>query len=81
MVEKPVWFVEIEIPLELMDDIKEGSIDIADKTIDLDEIEDAYNKDLDKEGAAEDTNQEQAENMSMPDQQQGMTTPGGPAGF
>lgn len=50
-VKKKVWFVEIEIPLELMDDIKEGSIDLADATIDLKEIEDAYDEDLDKEGA------------------------------
>lgn len=52
-VEKKVWFVEIEIPLELMDDIKEGSIDLADATIDLEEIENAYDEDLDKEGTQE----------------------------
>ena len=83
MVEKPVWFVEIEIPLELMDDIKEGSIDIADQTIDLDEIEDAYNKDLDKEGATQNLEGEQMDNMASPDQQQGMsspTAPGAPMG-
>lgn len=50
MHERKVWFVRIEIPLELMDNIKEGSIDLADSTIDLEEIEDAYSKDLDKEG-------------------------------
>lgn len=53
-IEKKVWFVEIEIPLELMDDVKEGSIDLADSTIDLKEIDDAYNEDLDKEGAKQD---------------------------
>lgn len=54
-VKKQVWFVEITIPLELMEDIKEGSIDIAGSTIDLQEIEDAYDQDLDKEGAAQNT--------------------------
>jgi hypothetical protein len=49
MVDRPVWFVKIEIPLELMDDIKEGSIDLADSTIDLADIDDAYAEDLDKE--------------------------------
>ena len=49
-VERKVWFVKITIPLELMDDIKEGSIDLADQTIDLAELDDAYDKDLDKEG-------------------------------
>ena len=48
-VEKKVWFVEIEIPKNLMNEIKEGSIDLADQTIDLEEIESAYEEDLDKE--------------------------------
>ena len=47
MVKKKVWYVEIVIPFELMDDIKEGTIDLADQTIDLSEIEDAYDEDLD----------------------------------
>ena len=47
MHKRKVWFVEISIPVELMDDIKEGTIDLADQTIDLSEIEDAYNEDLD----------------------------------
>jgi hypothetical protein len=64
-VEKKVWFVEIEIPLELMDDIKEGSIDLADATIDLKEIEDAYDEDLDKEGAQEEDGQEMAPDQEM----------------
>lgn len=78
MVEKPVWFVNIQIPLELMDEIKEGSIDIADQKIDLDEIDDAYNKDLDKEGATE-TQPDQQDNQQSPDQQ-GMATPTTPIG-
>lgn len=60
-VSKKVWFVRIEIPLELMNDIKEGSIDLADQTIDLDEIEDAYNEDLDK--AETQTAQQPADSM------------------
>jgi hypothetical protein len=63
MVDRKVWLIRIEIPLELMDDIKEGSIDIADQTIDLEEIEDAYDEDLDTdmgddEEEKEDANQE-----------------------
>jgi len=49
MKERKVWFVKIEIPLELMDSIKQGSIDLAGSTIDLADIEDAYNEDLDKD--------------------------------
>jgi hypothetical protein len=44
---RKVWFVEITIPFELMDDIKQGSIDLAGETIDLSEIQDAYDEDLD----------------------------------
>lgn len=59
-VEREVWFVKIEIPLELMDDIKEGSIDIAGQSIDLDELEDAYDSDLDKEGLKQENENEGA---------------------
>lgn len=62
-VDKKVWFVSIEIPLELMDDIKEGSIDLAEQTIDLDDIEDAYNEDLDKEETKQ-NEQAPADNMA-----------------
>lgn len=48
MIERKVWFVRIEIPLELMDEIKEGSIDLADQKIDLEDIDKAYDEDLDK---------------------------------
>jgi hypothetical protein len=62
-VDKKVWFVNIEIPLELMDDIKEGSIDLAEQTIDLDDIEDAYNEDLDKEETKQDEGQTSPTNI------------------
>jgi hypothetical protein len=55
---RKVWFVKIQIPKDLMNDIREGSIDLADQEIDLNELEDAYNEDLDKEGI-EDTGQDQ----------------------
>lgn len=61
MHKKSIWFVEIEIPFELMDDIKEGSIDLADSTIDLSELEDAYDEDLDQAaGETEETAQQEA---------------------
>lgn len=60
--ERPVWFVSITIPKDLMDDIKEGSIDLAEQTIDLNELEDAYDEDLDKDGDT--SEQEGQENQS-----------------
>lgn len=48
-VKKDVWLVKITIPMSLMDDIKEGSVDLQGSTIDLNELDDAYSEDLDKE--------------------------------
>ena len=50
MTTRKVWLVSIEMPKELMNDIREGSIDLAGQTIDLTELDDAYDEDLDKEG-------------------------------
>lgn len=63
MIERKVWFVSIEIPKQLMNEIKEGSIDLADKAIDLEEIDQAYEEDLDKENVQDDT-QQQAQGMN-----------------
>ena len=68
MNKRKVWFVEIQIPFELMDDIKEGSIDIADDTIDLSEIEDAYNEDLDDSTKAEGQGPETEQDEAQPEQ-------------
>lgn len=56
---RKVWFVQIELPLHLLDSIKEGSIDLADQNIDLEDLDRAYDEDLQKEGV--DDSQEQAE--------------------
>ena len=50
---RPVWLILIQIPSELMDDVKEGSIDLADQTIDLEELDDSYDEDLDKDDGTE----------------------------
>lgn len=68
MNKRKVWFVEIVIPFELMDDIKEGSIDLAGQTIDLSEIEDAYDEDLDDVEQTDQANEQENAEMaqSMP---------------
>jgi hypothetical protein len=71
MSEREVWLVYIEIPSQLLDDIKEGSVDLAGKTIDLDELDDSYDKDLDKDGTTQ-----QEENQMQPN---GMPPETGPA--
>lgn len=49
IIEKPVWLVEIIMPKSLMSDIRTGSIELEDQDIDLDELDQAYEQDLDKE--------------------------------
>lgn len=49
LVEKIVWLVSITMPKSLMNDIKTGSIELEDQTIDLEELDQAYEEDLDKE--------------------------------
>ena len=49
MAHRSIWLIYIEMPKELMDDIREGSIDLADQTIDLNDLDEAYNDDLESE--------------------------------
>lgn len=44
---KQVWLVEISMPKALMSDIKTGSVEMEDQTIDLEELDQAYEQDLD----------------------------------
>jgi hypothetical protein len=78
MVKKWVWLVRIEIPKELMNDIREGSIDLAGETLDLEELDDAYDEDLDKAGTEEDEGQAPAD-QGMGQGQMGAPATGGAA--
>jgi len=49
MKERPIWLVYIEMPKEIMDDIREGSIDLAGQNIDLNDLDDAYDDDMESE--------------------------------
>jgi len=74
MIEREVWLVMIEMPKELMDDIREGSIELAGQDIDLGELDSAYDEDLDKENTEdEDQDQDMDQGMGqMPAMDQGM---------
>ena len=61
IVEKPVWLVEIVMPKSLMSDIRTGSIEMEDQDIDLEELDQAYEQDLDKEEAQSDARAEDAQ--------------------
>lgn len=54
MIKRTVWLVRIEMPKQLMNEIREGSIDLADQTIDLDELDEAYEQDYDQDAKQDD---------------------------
>jgi hypothetical protein len=60
MVKRSVWLVLIEMPKELMNEIREGSIDLAGQTVDLQELDDSYDDDLDQ-GDLKDQTDDEAE--------------------
>ena len=78
MKERPIWLVYIEMPKEIMDDIREGSIDLAGQNIDLNDLDDAYDDDMeseDSDGTEDGGQNEQQEpgmagNIGGTDQQQ-----------
>jgi hypothetical protein len=53
------------MPKELMDEIREGSIDLADQTIDLEELSDSYEDDLDQEDIKDDEYEDTAQSPGM----------------
>lgn len=46
----PVWFVKIKMPKKLMSDIRQGYIEMQGETIDFEDIDDAFEQELDQEG-------------------------------
>ena len=65
---KTVWLVEITMPKALMNDIRTGSIEMEDQDIDLDELEQAYEQDLDQEANQSDEQADNAEQSLQPQQ-------------
>jgi len=59
LIEKPVWLVEIEMPKSLMTDIRTGSIELEDQDIDLEDLDQAYEEDIDQEQYKDDDNAQQ----------------------
>lgn len=61
LITKPVWLVEIVMPKALMNDIRTGSIEMEDQDIDLDELDQAYEQDLDDEANSSEAQAQDAE--------------------
>jgi hypothetical protein len=66
LVKKKVWLVEIVMPKSLISEIRTGSIELEDQNIDLEDLDSAYEEDLDQEEFKQDESNEQQQD----DQQQ-----------
>ena len=64
LIDKKVWLVEIVMPKNLMSDIRTGSIELEDQTIDLGDLDSAYEEDLDQEELT--TSETEANNAQQP---------------
>ncbi len=49
LIKKPIWLVELEIPKYLINDIRQGSMELEDMDIDMDDLDNAYEQDIDLE--------------------------------
>jgi hypothetical protein len=72
MVKKPVWVVTITMPKKLMGDIEKGSLELENEIIDAEDIETAYEENVD-DVQQQKNNQMAQPAMGMP----GMTPPMG----
>jgi len=63
LIERKVWLVNITIPKSLMNDIREGSVDLADQTVDLEDLDNAYEKDYDTADVKEQDQNQQTDDM------------------
>ena len=60
--EYDVWLVEVIMPKSLMSDIRTGSIELEGEEIDLEDLDSAYEQDLDKEQIQSDAKAEDVQN-------------------
>lgn len=56
---KPVWLVTIVMPKKLMQEIQQGSLDLESATLDLEDIEKAYEEGEDSEVSYDQEQEEQ----------------------
>ena len=49
IIEKDIWLVEMELPKYLINEVRSGSKELEDQDIDMDDLDSAYEQDLDQE--------------------------------
>jgi len=74
----PIWLVEITMPKQLMTDIQQGSLELEDEKIDMEDLESAYESGEDEDAATGDTETDDNQQLQP---QQGAQAPGGMGGF
>ena len=69
MGKKPVWLVTVVMPKKLMQEIQQGSLDLESSTLDMEDIEKAYEEGEDHEANYDNQpDQEQPQNAQQPAQ-------------
>lgn len=58
MVQSPVWLVTIVMPKKLMNDIEQGALELESGTVDLEDIDNAYETGADNEAVDHSTEEE-----------------------
>jgi hypothetical protein len=66
LIEKKIWLVQITMPKSLMGDIRTGSVELEDQEIDLEDLDQAYEKDLDQDSYQNDRQAENAQQQLQP---------------
>ena len=66
LIKKKVWLVEIVMPKSLMTDIRTGSIEMEDQVLDLEDLDSAYEEDLDKEEFKQDDQENDQQQQQLP---------------
>lgn len=64
MAKKPVWLVTIVMPKKLMQEIQQGSLELESATLDMEDIEQAYEEGNDQAMGIND--QEEEQNVQQP---------------
>jgi hypothetical protein len=62
MGKKPVWLVTIVMPKKLMQEIQQGSVDLESTTIDIEDVEQAYEEGTDDNTQSQDQQPEEQSN-------------------
>lgn len=65
MVQSPIWLVTIVMPKKLMSDIQQGALELESGTVDMEDIDNAYETGADNEAV------DQANNVDQGDETQG----------